>query len=388
MAVIFLHLNSSRVVVTRVSISALLFLHEQVDVKYSVLLVDKTMTLLCHIFMSDKTQLNKRFPQLRIAVNARCGRACIYCRPSGEAIATAPWLTLNELHVLDVVEAFAKVGGEEIKITGGDPALWPPLVSAVSNICAIPGIQSVEVVSRNPRIGELAPDLAKAGVSILNMSIDSLNPAKHKFITGIDDLGAVVEALNRCVATGVKCKVNTVVLRDINESEILPMADFFAASGVSTFKLLDIIRDLDSGEESFSRRLSRYGKSLRDLYVPVNKYVDEFQAHAADISTGFQGQLGHPMSVLKLKNGLTVVVKDHARGAWYGSICSTCSHYPCHDALMALRLTADGRFQPCLLNTTAAVKVDFEDKTSLTDALNEMIAIYDIAQFNITASTE
>ena len=107
--------------------------------------------------------LAARIPQARIAVNARCGRACFFCRPSGESISTPPASMLDTETVVQLCVALMKSGVREFKLTGGDPALWPPLVECVRRLKNDVAVPRLEVISRHPRIGDVADALQAAG---------------------------------------------------------------------------------------------------------------------------------------------------------------------------------------------------------------------------------
>lgn len=302
--------------------------------------------------------LTSRLPQFRVTVNARCGRACFFCRPSGEAVTTAAGNELNVDDLIAVATAVRAAGITSIKLTGGDPALYDPLEDAVMRLKREAGFEEIEVISRHPRIGERAERLAALGVTQFNMSLDTLDRRLHHELCGVDDLPGVVGALKKCVDTGVPVKVNTVVMDGINDAEVPGLAGFCAMTGVRTLKLLDVITDLDEGAESFARRLAiKRGKKLRELYVPLETFAATFGAVAVRTEIRNQGDLGHPMTVVTLPSGLEVMLKDSSAGAWYGSVCEGCPFFPCHDALMALRLTADLRLQFCLLRQDNTVDV-------------------------------
>ena len=297
-----------------------------------------------------------RLPQFRVTVNSRCGRACFFCRPSGEAVATSATAELSVDHLIAVAGAVRRAGISSIKLTGGDPALWEPLEEAVARLRGEAGFDEVEVISRHPIIGRRAARLAECGVTQLNMSVDTLDPELHREITGVDDLAGVLGALDACVASGVAVKVNTVVMAGINDGELGALAAYCEGAGVQTLKLLDVIRDLDEGSESFAKRLAiKRGSAVRELYVPLDDVAARFRDMAAQTAVRTQGGLGHPMTVLTAASGFEVVLKDSRLGAWYGSVCEDCPFFPCHDALMALRLTADLRLQFCLLREDNAV---------------------------------
>jgi cyclic pyranopterin phosphate synthase len=240
-------------------------------------------------------------PQFRVTVNARCGRSCFFCRPSGEAVATLPGAELSVDDLIAVAEAVRSAGIRSVKLTGGDPALYRPLEDAVRRLRTECGFEEIEVISRHPLLGARADRLVGAGVTVLNMSVDTLDPLLHHELCGVNDLPQVLAALDECVATGVPVKVNTVVMGGINDEEIDQLIAYCSVRGVRVLKLLDVIRDLDGGAESFARRLAtKRGKNLRDLFVPLDHLATRLGAHATRADVVQQGDLGHPMTVLNM----------------------------------------------------------------------------------------
>ncbi len=293
-----------------------------------------------------------RLPQFRVTVNSRCGHRCFYCRPSGEAVDTAAGIQLAPDALLKVAGSVRRQGIDSIKLTGGDPALYRPLVSVAQALKRDAGFAHVEVISRHPRIGKLAIDLAAAGIDQVNISLDTVDAAKHAQICGVDDLPNLLSAIESCVAAGLTVKVNTVVMAGVNDHEIHDVIDRCANMGVTTVKLLDVIDDLDRAGASFTMRIPGGNfTSLRSLYTPFDTITQSLRQEALSSTIRTQGDLGHPMTAYQLPSGVEVLVKDSRAGAWYGEICGGCVHYPCHDALMALRLTADLRLQYCLLRS-------------------------------------
>lgn len=285
-----------------------------------------------------------------------------------------------------VGRAVRRAGVEAVKLTGGDPALYGQLVDAVQRLRCEAGFDDIEVISRHPLIGKRAAELGAAGVTRFNMSIDTLDPGLHHEICGVNDLSAVLDALAECVATGLPVKVNMVVMAGINEAEVADLASHCERSGVATLKLLDVIRDLDSGSESFARRLAiKRGRLVDGLYVPLDEVAAGLAGRAVRTETRTQGGLGHPMTALVMSSGFEVVLKDSRSGAWYGDVCGGCRFFPCHDALMALRLTADRRLQLCLLREDITVPLADAlaagDDEELGALVGSAIAAYTSASF-------
>ena len=223
-------------------------------------------------------------------------------------------------------------------------------------------------------------------MTLFNMSVDTLVPELHKEICGVDDLSQVLKALDQCAATSVPVKVNTVVMGGINDAEIPDLVAHCESRGIKQLKLLDVIKDLDEGTESFARRLViKRGSELRELYAPLEEIAERYRGLAVRSEVRRQGGLGHPMTVLTMPSGLEMVLKDSSAGAWYGSVCESCPLFPCHDALMALRLTADLRLQFCLLREDNAVDLSglmgLPEAGRLESALDEALRVYGGAWF-------
>ena len=324
-----------------------------------------------------------KLPELRITVNSRCERACFFCRPSGEAVETKAGIELDVETVLRVVKICEGFGISYVKLTGGDPALWSPLAECVQKIKEQTSCR-VEVISRHPKIAGFARQLAQARVDMLNISVDTLDPDLHRKITGVNDLGGILEALKIYAGMGVPCKVNVVVLKGVNDHEINSLISFCESAGVKIVKLLDLMTDIEDGTETFVQRMRLLGfDSLRELYLPLQNIAENLRRRAIN-ERRFQqpGGLGNPMLGFTMKSGLEVVIKDHHAGAWYGSICRGCKHYPCSSALMALRLTADARLQYCLFREDLCIDTKLVEPQRLTDVIASALRVYDEAVFH------
>ena len=322
-------------------------------------------------------------PELRIAVNARCGRACFFCRPSGEAVETLHDAELDIETVLAVAKICEGFGVSYIKLTGGEPAFWSSLPECVGRLkdetkCRI------EVVSRHSKIAELVQALVRAGLDMLNISIDTLDPDLHQKITGVNDLAKILDALKMSISVGLPCKVNMVVLAQVNDHEIERVITFCESLGVKIVKLLDLMVDIEDGTESFARRIRLLGvNSLRELYLPLQNITERLRRRAIKERHFRQpGGLGNPMLGLTLESGIEVILKDHHTGAWYGSICKGCKYYPCNSALMALRLTADARLQYCLLREDLCIDTKLLDLRCLSMIIKDVLRVYNQAVFH------
>src|ERR1700722_14796807 len=141
------------------------------------------------IVQEEKASPN--LPQFRVTLNSRCGRACFFCRPSGEAVATHANQELTVDELVTVAKSVRRFGIRDIKLTGGDPALYKPLEEAVYRLRSDAGFEEIELISRHPLIGPRAKRLAEAGVTKFNISVDTLDPRLHHELCGDNDLPGV-----------------------------------------------------------------------------------------------------------------------------------------------------------------------------------------------------
>ena len=249
-------------------------------------------------------------------------------------------MTLEEIVYL--AELLTRHGITDVKLTGGDPLLREDIVEMVAALKRVPGIRSVHLLTRHPRAGDWAGAFQRAGLDCLNFSLDSLDAATWSRITRVGGHAALMAAIRKAAATGITLKINTVVLKGINDHEIPDLVEFAGEIG-ATLKLLDLIVDIPAfppTEPGFGRR----------HYFDLDPIRPMLAAGAVEMEVVYQpGGLGHPMPRFVMQNGATVLVKSSRTGAWYGDTCQTCPLFPCHDAIMAVRLTADGKLQRCLL---------------------------------------
>lgn len=316
---------------------------------------------------------HKKLPQLRLLVTTFCDSKCIYCRPSGEGI-TMSRGTLDLEMALRVAKLYHSYGGSEIKITGGDPVYWDTLVECVKALKNMG--MNVEVITRSIRMEKLYQELINVGVDCINFSLDTLDVEKYKVITnkGSDDFISIINLI-KTISSKIHTKINMVIMRGINVDEIDKMIQFCEKSNVKELKLLDLIEDLHlSKNTNANRLLEQYNLQLQELYANIEI------CNYGKARTEFQGGLGHPLFVYTTPQGLTIKVKNASNGAWYTNMCKDCNYYPCHDALMALRLTPENQLQLCLLNDKNIIDLT-NDELQVEAALKQALSIYEDAFF-------
>jgi GTP 3',8-cyclase len=167
----------------------------------------------------------RRVRYLRVSVTDRCNFRCTYCRPEDdlEFGARTELLTFEELE--RVVGVFARLGVRKIRLTGGEPTVRAGIVELVARLRNVPGIEQVVMTTNGALLGRLAAPLVAAGLSAVNVSLDTLDPARFAAIThGL--LAPVLDGIDAALAAGLAVKINTVALADINRDEIAALCRF------------------------------------------------------------------------------------------------------------------------------------------------------------------
>lgn len=172
-----------------------------------------------------KDAFGRSIEYLRISVTDRCNFRCLYCMPE----AGLQWLPRSEIlsyeEIAEVVRQLAPLGLRRLRLTGGEPTIRPELYKLVAMLRAIPGIEDIALSTNGSRFPELAPRLRAAGLDRVNISADSLRPGRVRDIARRTVTTAPVDALYAATRAGLSpVKVNVVVLRGINDDELLDFA--------------------------------------------------------------------------------------------------------------------------------------------------------------------
>ncbi len=166
---------------------------------------------------------------IRISVTAECNYRCIFCHIEGEPLeGPARPGTLNPLLQPSDYEIIAYaaelLGVKSIKLTGGEPLLRKDIVEIVQSISSTKSIE-ISMTTNGYFLERLAGDLYSAGLKRVNISIHSLKPEKYKFITGVPGLDKVLFGLKAAKNAGLSIKINSVILKDVNQDEVISLAD-------------------------------------------------------------------------------------------------------------------------------------------------------------------
>ena len=164
---------------------------------------------------------------LRVSVTDRCNYRCVYCMPA-EGLSWMPRSDLLRYEEIGrLVGVFAKLGVDKVRLTGGEPTVRSDIEALVAAIAAQPGIRDVAMTTNGHTLRKLAPRLAAAGLSRVNVSIDSLRPERFAEMTRGGELSRVLSGIDAAVAAGLRpVKLNAVVIGGQNDDEIIDLVRY------------------------------------------------------------------------------------------------------------------------------------------------------------------
>ncbi|NYA25529.1 GTP 3',8-cyclase MoaA [Haemophilus haemolyticus] len=157
---------------------------------------------------------------LRLSITDQCNFRCNYCLPNGyQPEANKPsFLTLSE--IVRVAEAFAAMGTEKIRLTGGEPTLRKDFITIAENVANVSGIRQLALTTNGYRMAKDVDAWQRAGITSINVSVDSLDPKMFHQITGINKFDEVMRGIERALEIGYKkVKVNSVLMKNLNDHE-------------------------------------------------------------------------------------------------------------------------------------------------------------------------
>ncbi|MFF2480630.1 GTP 3',8-cyclase MoaA [Paenibacillus sp. NPDC058071] len=279
---------------------------------------------------------------LRISVTDRCNLRCLYCMPEeGMEFADADTL-LSYDHIVSVVEAAAEMGVTKLRITGGEPLVRPGLDGFIRRLKAIPGIKDIALTTNGILLAKQAEALKAAGLDRVNVSLDTLDPARFHLIARRGELKRVMEGIEAAARCGLSpIKLNCVLLKGINEDEIA--------------KFLKL-----AYEQPLHVRFIEYmpighaDDNWRNHYLPLSRVLEEAEREGYRLTKKADVRGNGPSDDWQMDGGtgsfgLIHPVSDH--------FCKSCNR---------LRLTADGSVKPCLY---------WVDELNVKDALEDRRAL-------------
>jgi cyclic pyranopterin phosphate synthase len=245
---------------------------------------------------------------LRISVTDRCNLRCVYCNPLGGCGFIGHKEILSFEEIQRIVRLLADVGIRKVRLTGGEPLVRKGIVQLVRQLSRTAGIEEVTLTTNGVLLGPMAAELKAAGARRVNVSVDSAERENYRRITGFDLLPEVTGGIYKAIEVGLTpVKINSVIIKDINVSQILPLAEM-------------------------------------SVYLPVAVRYIEYCPTDRHIRPGGDGLLSAvqaadtdgPALYFRAKNSAGTIGFISGRSSMF---CQQCNR---------LRLTSDGKIRPCL----------------------------------------
>ncbi len=177
-------------------------------------------------------KLQRPLKDLRISVTDRCNFRCRYCMPEEIFGPDYSFLSNDKILSFDEIERitriFVSLGVRKLRITGGDPFLRRGLPNLIERLNKIDGVEDIGLTTNGSLLKKFAPDLYKAGLSRVTVSLDSLEEERFFYLNGNrSKVQRVLEGIQAAAEVGMKIKINMVVQKGKNEQDILQMAQYF-----------------------------------------------------------------------------------------------------------------------------------------------------------------
>jgi len=291
---------------------------------------------------------------LRISITDRCNLRCAYCLPARGVQWQARSDLLSIAEFVRVAEAATALGIRRIRLTGGEPLVRPDVVDLVGALARLPNIEEISLTTNGMLLERLAGPLAEAGLRRVNVSLDTLDADKFRRLTRFGKLERVWRGIRAAEQAGLRpIKINTVVVRGVNDDELLGLADLTIDHSwhVRFIELMPIGNDGDWGE---------------GMPGPLERYlsVHEMLARLAPLKLSpVPGPIGSgPARTFQIPGAHGTVGFISPLGQHF---CATCNR---------LRLTADGRLRPCLLvDREVSVREALRQGEEITHLIGEAI---------------
>ena len=176
---------------------------------------------------------------LRVSVTDRCDHRCVYCMSESGVALKRHEDILSYEQIAAVVRAAVALGIRKVRLTGGEPLVRRNIVALVAGLAAIEGLEELCMTTNGTRLAEHAVALKQAGLTRVNVSMDSLDPDKYREITRGGDLAVVLRGIDAVLAAGLTpVKVNMVIFRDTTPEEVGAMQEFCVGKGLALQKIM------------------------------------------------------------------------------------------------------------------------------------------------------
>ncbi|MCX5743991.1 MAG: GTP 3',8-cyclase MoaA [Proteobacteria bacterium] len=281
----------------------------------------------------------RRVRYLRISVTDRCNYRCSYCMPvelEDQLVFQPRAAVLTFEEITRLVRIFAGLGVRKVRLTGGEPTIRKGIVELVRQVRDVGGIEQVVMTTNGHLLDELAAPLRAAGLDAVNVSLDTLDPARFHAVTGRGELARVLAGIDAAIAAGLDVKTNAVAMTGVNDGELAALCtDAWARGATPRF-----IEHMPMSGGALYHVAQITAQAIRDAIEAVHGRLTVAGGDRADAGPARYWQLAADPT---RRVGIISAMTEH--------FCDDCNR---------LRLTATGDLHACL---------GHDDATSLRDVL-------------------
>ena len=277
----------------------------------------------------------RKINYLRVSVTKRCNLNCSYCGACNEKDSTE----LSAEQIEKIVRAFAQCGITKVRLTGGEPLVRKDICDIAERISKIDGIKKLALTTNGIRLKEYAKPLKNAGVTAVNISLDTTDPQQYKTLTGYDGLTKVFDGIAECENAGLSpIRLNAVLIKGKNDMQTESLINIARDRKIDV-RFIELMPFSDDGEnENLVIKGEDILKQFPDLR-PVTTSESDFEKSVARYyeADGFKGKIG-----------FITPISD--------KFCSECNR---------IRLLSDGKVKACLGNDEVIDLMDVIDNEEL-----------------------
>ena len=288
-----------------------------------------------------KDSLGREIDYLRISLTESCNLRCIYCMPEGVAPKVCGE-TLTKENIFNIVEVAVELNIKKIRLTGGEPLLRQDIVEIVQGI-KDRGIEKIYITTNGILLSEKIEKLKKAGLKGVNISLDTLDREQFNYITRGGDLERVLQGIEKALNLNLEVKINSVIMKDINENAIEELAKLTLNSQLD-------VRFIELMPIGQGKKFT--GISNNDIYDRLEK-IFEFDRNYKEIkgvSTYYK-------------------LKDSEGNIGFISPINSCFCETCNK----IRLTSDGVIKRCLNSKGNTNIKEYLDKNVEKEEIKEIL---------------
>ncbi|XP_072313923.1 molybdenum cofactor biosynthesis protein 1 isoform X2 [Eucyclogobius newberryi] len=296
-------------------------------------------------FLTDT--FGRRHSYLRMSLTEKCNLRCQYCMPEEGVKLTPKTQLLSTAEILTIARLFVHEGVDKIRLTGGEPLIRPDVVDIIAELKKLEGLKTIAVTTNGLNLARSLPRLKQAGLTHINISLDTLVPPKFEFIVRRKGFHKVMESIDKAIEMGYNpVKVNCVVVRGFNEDEVL---DFVALTEKKPVEVRFIeYMPFDGNKWNFKKMVS------------YQEMLDQIRQHWPSIGMLPPGSTDtsktYQVPGFKGKVGFITSMSEH--------FCGSCNR---------LRITADGNLKVCLFGASEVSLRDVIRSGASDDELLQII---------------